>query len=161
MSGPAVLHVGPAGAALVLALLGLSACQPQAPDGAPAPAPADAPAAAISPTPTAGTTTDFSGDIDARGTEPFWGLKLRGTQFTLSQLGQPDVVATAPGATIRPGQGAWTATTADGRTLQVTLFLSPCSDGMSDNAYPMTAEVRLGDVSLNGCAGAPRPGPQA
>ena len=127
---------------LVLCLLLLSACQQEAPPAKPPPPP----------TPRAATVTDFSGDIDARGNEPFWAVKIRGTQLTLSRPGLPDLVAQAPGAVIQPGAGVWTGKTADGATLNVTLYVSPCSDGMSDLRYPMAAEVTLDRTTYTGCA---------
>ena len=122
---------------LVLSLLLLSACQQKPP----APEPPEAP-----------LVSNFSGDIDARGTEPFWAVKIRGTQLTFSRPDVPDLVAQAPGATIQPGSAAWTATTPDGLTLKVSLYVSPCSDGMSDLTYPMAAEVTLDRTTLSGCA---------
>jgi uncharacterized membrane protein len=101
---------------------------------------------------TATQASDFSKPILARGNEPFWSLKIDGTAFTLSRPGQADVLFTAPGAMIVPNKANWTAKAADGRTLVVTLFVSDCSDGMSDMAYPMTAEVTLGSDTFRGCA---------
>ena len=133
-----------------LSLLILVACQPQDPTGAPAAAPADAPA----PKPaTAPMTSDFSQPMTAIGTEPFWSVTLYGTRLNLSRPGEPDLVAHAPGAEIRPGQASWTATSGDGQRLAVTLYVSPCSDGMSERTYPMTAEVTLDSApALRGCA---------
>jgi uncharacterized membrane protein len=133
--------------AAALALLGLTACQPQGPDGKPAPPPAAAPAVngplAVS---------DFSRPMTARGTEPFWALSIDGTHFKLSRPDHPDVLAEAPGATIQPGQATWTAKAADGQAIKVTFYVSECSDGMSELRYPMTAEVTLTRESLRGCA---------
>ena len=130
----------------MLCLVMLAACQPQDPTGAPAAAPAGAPA----PKP---TTSDFSQPMTAIGTEPFWSVALEGTRLTLSRPGEADLIADAPGAEIRQGQAIWTATSPDGQRLAVALFISPCSDGMSDRTYPMTAEVTLGSApTLRGCA---------
>lgn len=129
-----------------LSLLILAGCQPQDPTGAPAAAPADAPAARPA-------SSDFSQPMTAIGTEPFWSVTLDGTRLKLLRPGEPDLVAQAPGAAIRPGQATWAATSGDGQRLAVTLYVSPCSDGMSDRAYPMTAEVTLGSApTLRGCA---------
>lgn len=135
-----------------LGLLMLVACQPQDPTrttvAAPAPAAAREDASAAAP-----ATSDFSQPMTAIGTEPFWSLSIDGTQFKLSRPGEPDLSAQAPGAAIRPGQATWAAASADGQRLAVTLYVSPCSDGMSDRAYPMTAEVTLGSApTLRGCA---------
>ncbi len=133
-----------------LGLLVLAACQPQNPTKVPATVPADAPASAATNAP---TISDFSQPMTALGTEPFWSLSIDGTRFKLSRPGEPDVIASAPGAAIRPGQATWAATSDDGQRLAVTLYVSPCSDGMSDRTYPMTAEVTLGSApTLRGCA---------
>ncbi len=133
-----------------LGLLMLAACQPQGPPVAPAQAPADAPAAAPASAP---ATSDFSQPMTAIGTEPFWALTLDGTQVKLTRPDEPDLVAIAPGAAIKPGQATWVASGPDKQSLTVTFFVSPCSDGMSDRSYPMTAEVTLGgSPALRGCA---------
>jgi len=136
---------------ILAAALLLPACQPQAPDGAPAPAPADAPTdAALPPGP---TTTDFSAPITARGTEPFWALRIDGGTLTLERMGETPVSYEAPGAAISPGRGEWQAAGPGGASLKVTLYVSECSDGMSDLRYPMTAEVELvTGETLRGCA---------
>ncbi|MGA0606155.1 COG3650 family protein [Phenylobacterium sp. VNQ135] len=132
---------------LPLAVLFLAACQPQAPGGEAAPPPADAPAAAPAP-----TTTDFSQDMLAIGTEPFWSLTMRGTEFELLRPDHPNVKLKAPGAQIGPGQGVWKATAEDGSAMTVTLRVGDCSDGMSDRTYPMSAEVEFAGTTLHGCA---------
>ncbi len=129
----------------IIALLALGACKPPVQTPAPAP-PTPGPVAAPV------QVSDFSKDITALGTEPFWNLAIKGTGFTLTRPDHPDLGFAAPGATIRPGQASWTATAADGAALEVKLFVSPCSDGMSDRSYPMTAEVAVGGETLRGCA---------
>ena len=128
---------------LPLLLLCLAACgdEPAAPKAAPAASPD--PAARV---------TDFSQPMTARGNEPFWALVMDGTRFTLKRPDQADVVFETPGAAITPGRATWVARSADGRQLTVTLYVSDCSDGMSDLKYPMTAEVTLVNESLRGCA---------
>jgi len=136
-----------------LALLSLCACQPQDPTGAPAPPPADAPAAAATTAaPEPGSSIDISQPIRAVGTEPFWALTIDGTGFKLERPDKPTLTATAPGAAIQSGQAVWVAKTPEGQQVTVTLRASPCSDGMSDRKYPISAEVALLNESLYGCA---------
>jgi uncharacterized membrane protein len=91
--------------------------------------------------------------MDARGTEPFWNVAIRGTTLTLTRPDRPIMIATAPGADIQPNEASWTGKTPDGRELKVTLYTSICSDSMSDHVYPYTAEVDVPDESpLSGCA---------
>ena len=66
---------------------------------------------------------------------------------------RPDQARSEP-LTIAPaGVPQQVALSADGRTLAVTFYVSACSDGMSERAYPMTAEVTLdGSAAMYGCA---------
>lgn len=140
---------------LVASLSLLAACAPQAPDGSNAPPPADAPPQAAAPaTPPAATPIpeEFAGDMDARGTEPFWGLQIRDTQITLQRPDHPAAVGANPGQVIKDGTATWT-TQAGASPLVVTLSLAPCSDGMSDLKYDYAAVVKLGTETLKGCAG--------
>ena len=123
----------------MVALLALAACSPK---------PAATPAA-----PPKGIVSDFSKPMEARGTEPFWALTIRGTTLTLTRPNQPALTAVAPGAVIRPSEASWTAKTPDGREMKVTFYSSACSNGMSDRTYAYSAEVDLqGESPLNGCA---------
>ena len=125
----------------LVALVALAACSPKPKEPPPAPAPK------------AATRGDFSLPMDARGTEPFWNLAIRGTTLTLTRPNQPTLAAVAPGAVIAPNETSWTGKLADGRELKIALYASACSDGMSDHAYPYVAEVDLpGESPLSGCA---------
>lgn len=140
---------------LAASVLILAACSPQAPDGAVAPPPADAPATpppAAPPPVAAPIPEEFSGDLDARGTEPFWGLQIRATQITLQRPDHPNLVAANRGPTLQGPKAVWT-TSAGAVPLTVTLTLQACSDGMSDLKYSYAAEVTLGAETLKGCAG--------
>jgi uncharacterized membrane protein len=124
----------------MVALLALAACGPK---------PAATPAAA----PPKGVVNDFSKPLDAHGTEPFWGLTIRGTTLTLTRPNQAALTAVAPGAVIRPSEASWTGKTPDGREMKVIFYSSACSDGMSDRTYAYSAEVDLpGESPLTGCA---------
>lgn len=124
---------------MIPALLALAACSSK-----PEPAPPESPKVTVS---------DFSKAMDARGTEPFWALSIRGTTLTLTRPGHPVVTATAPGAVIQPNQAAWTGKAPGGGDLKITLYASSCSDGMSDRIYAYSAEVEVaGEAPLSGCA---------
>ena len=137
------------------ALLLLAACTPQAPDGGAAQPPADAPAA---PPPVAAPPTStpppeaFAGGMDARGTEPFWGLQIRDSQITLQRPDHPAAVGKNAGMTVQNGKATW-ETQAGADRLTVTLSSEPCSDGMSDLKYDYAAVVVIGSETLKGCAG--------
>jgi uncharacterized membrane protein len=130
---------------LLCALL-LAACQPQAPEDGATPTPA---APAVEPM---SSVSDFGGPITARGTEPFWAVSIDGTRLTLTRPDRPAATFEAPGAAIQPGKAVWDAKAADGAAMRVTLYVSTCSDGMSDLSYPLTAEVEVGSETLRGCA---------
>ena len=128
---------------IVLSALALCACGGSDKDP-------DAPVAAPD------VAANFSQPIDARGADPAWGLKIRGLQFTLDRPRQPDIVGTAPGATINPHAAAWIARLPSGQTMTVSLYASACTDVATGAVYPFSAEVLLPNTApLNGCAGKP------
>jgi uncharacterized membrane protein len=99
---------------------------------------------------------NFSQPIDARSADGAWGLTIRGQQLTLRQTNQPDLVATAPGATIQAHQASWVAALPDGRTMKVNVYGSACADAASGASYPFSVEVLLPGASpLVGCGGRP------
>ena len=120
----------------------LAACQPQAPDGSAAQAPADAPAEAP-------VDPELSGDLDLRGTEPFWAASLRAAAITLSRAGEAEVTAPDPQVQAEGEAVVWRA-----GPLTARVRREACSDGMSDLAYPLAAEVEFAGIVLKGC-GAP------
>ena len=126
---------------VLLAVIGLAACNPHAADsndggaGEPASAPASAPA------------TDFSGDFDLRGTEPFWSLTIRSDRLMLSRADGGDFTAPNNGPQADGDMAVW-----DGGPLKVTLTEKPCSDGATDRMFAFTAKVELtGAAPLMGC----------
>lgn len=134
--------------AAVAITLFMGACQPQAPDGKPAPPPADAPKAAASKPPPA---AEPGVSLDARGTEPFWAVKIRPREILLLRPDLPPLKMSNPGPRITGDQAIW-AGRANGEPLIVAIWLHDCSDGMSDQAYPFAAEVQIGEATLRGCA---------
>jgi uncharacterized membrane protein len=128
-------------------MVGLAACEPQAPGGATAPPPADAPDAPANP------LAAFEGEIRAVGTEPFWGLRISETEITLERMDHPSSKRPNPGPTLDGERAIWRTPTPDGDELVVTLWEEACSDGMSDLTYVYQARVQVGDETLSGCAG--------
>lgn len=127
---------------IVVAALALSACgggdkDPNAPVAAP------------------DLAANFSQPIDARGGDPAWGLKIRGQQLTLNRPNQPDLVGTAPGATIQAHEASWNATLPDGAIMKVSVYASTCADA-AGTSYPFAVEVSLpGAAPFSGCGGPP------
>jgi uncharacterized membrane protein len=139
---------------LALAAVSLAACQPQAPDGSVAQPPADAPApapAAPAPPPAAALPAAFQGDLDAHGTEPFWGVKIRENQIEFSTP-EANIAFPNKGGALVDGKVVWESTEGP-RPIKITLReQAECSDGMSDLTYPLAAEVALGGTTYKGCA---------
>jgi uncharacterized membrane protein len=138
-------------AAAVALAGGLAACQPQSPDGKAAPPPADAPAAKPAAAPAPPPAAEPGVSLDARGTEPFWAVKIRPREILLLRPDQPPLRMSNPGPRITGEQAIW-AGRAGGEPLIIAIWLHDCSDGMSDRAYPFAAEVQIGEASLKGCA---------
>ena len=129
----------------------LVACQPQAPDGSSAQAPADAPPPAASTA--AAVPEPFQGEMLARGTEPFWMVRIQPDTLTLERPDFETVTAPNPGAVMEGEAAVWRAVAADGRPLPVTLRPGECSAGMSDLRYDYVAAASLAGAALRGCAG--------
>lgn len=142
---------------LLLMCLALTACsrpQPNA-SNAPVDSPSDAPipekvapaSAVAAPKTTRLNGVDLSQPVSLTGTEPFWGIKVTPESITLSRPDSGDT-SYMPAEFVINGNRA-TLETGD---MTITLVVAACSDGMSDRSYPLTAEVHLGDQTLNGCA---------
>ena len=110
-------------------------------------------AAALGAATTAGAASlDISKQIDARGAKPAWSLTVtNGVDFKLARPGKPALAAKAPGSEIGAGGVSWTAKSADGQTLKVSLQNAACAVGSAK--YPMSAQVQVGAETLSGCAG--------
>jgi len=107
--------------------------------------------AALAATGAGAASMDISKTIEARGTKPDWSLTVtKGTAFVLTRPGKSSLTATAPGAAISPAGASWTAKTADGQPLKVTLKSGACTLG--GKQYPMSAQVEVAGETLSGCA---------
>ena len=131
--------------ALVVTSLLLVACS-----APPPPAPVE-PAAPTAPASTAAARATPLHSFRALGTEPFWHLDVDGDSFIyttpenqagLALAGTRSAIA--GGVDIRGIHG--------GQPFVLRVRPGDCSDGMSDNRYPMTAELALGSELLKGCA---------
>lgn len=97
-------------------------------------------------------------DYRAAGTEPFWGLTIRGGRMTYHAPDQPGVSVPLPRYTaIRAGRRYATRR----MTVEITRE-GRCNDGMSDNYYRETVKVWFGrriGPGLSGCGGERVPPP--
>ncbi|MFN3815854.1 COG3650 family protein [Brevundimonas sp.] len=124
--------------------LALAACsQGETPDQA-APEPA-APEAVLG-------EVNLSAPLRALGTEPFWAVNIDENGLVYSGVDRPEERAPNVGPEMAGTTAMWSSQTDQGRALSVTLIQTPCSDGMSDRTYPLTARVEIGEEVLNGCA---------
>lgn len=131
------------------AVLALAACKPAGEATPPANAP---PPAAPEPIKPELNGVDLTQDLRAIGTEPFWAVEMTKADLTFSAPDHPGSTAPNAGPAMTVGQAEWSATTADGAALKITMTGKDCSDGMSDRTYPLTAKVLLGETTYNGCA---------
>ena len=86
------------------------------------------------------------------GTEPFWAVRIEGRCVTYShpedQAGTRVWTRHTPG----PGGGTWSGVLG-GRPFELRIRAEPgCSDGMSDNRYPLAVELTVQGELRHGCA---------
>jgi len=89
------------------------------------------------------------------GTEPFWSLEVDRGNAPEIRLGldmgqRPLRIAHASALT--EGEG-YTGTADDGSAVTLRITRGDCSDGMSDQRYPATVELQVGEESFRGCGG--------
>lgn len=91
-------------------------------------------------------------NLRAVGTEPFWGAKVEGRCVTYShpedQSGTRVWTKFSGSAT----NGTWTGSLDGQLFIMRTLPRAGCSDGMSDNLYPIAVSLTVGGEQRNGCA---------
>jgi len=136
MSRPVLLLIAPA-------LLCLAACSPSRPSE---------PKKPKSPRVDTLGGVDINAPLSVIGTEPFWNLTLSKDTVTFERPGQEP--QTFPRQTFEVNKDADGPARAEliSNELSLTLIEQKCSDGMSDRAYPLTAEVNISDEVLKGCA---------
>lgn len=97
---------------------------------------------------------DFAGDLNAIGTEPFWGVAIRTDHITLSRPGEEDIQGSNAGAKISGDSATWTVS-GGSKPFTVTVTKGDCSDQMSDRHYPYKAFLTLDERTMAGCAATP------
>ena len=125
-------------------LAALSACSSETSEPAPAPAPVE-PAAVLA-------GVDLTKPVRVAGTEPFWAIELTGTEMVYSGVDRPEQRAPQPHPLVQGTVANYQATTTSGTKIAIMLAATECSDGMSDRVYPLTAQVKVGEEELSGCA---------
>ncbi len=150
VSGP---HPAPP-AGLVTAFAG--ACFDDASDGGnPPPESTDTPpptAAGVSPCLTHDGRAIPANSLRAVGTEPFWGARVEGRCVTYSH--PEDQAGTRVWTTFSgsAANGAWSGSLNGQPFVMRTRPQAGCSDGMSDNRYPIAVSLTVGGEQRSGCA---------
>lgn len=100
---------------------------------------------------TAEARTHSTAAFSARGTEPFWAVDVAGNTALYKT---PD---NQKGRAVRVDRltfagGVEYIGVLNGRPFTLTVRGTDCQDGMSDEKYPMSAQLRTSGRTLNGCA---------
>lgn len=97
----------------------------------------------------------FSPIIHALGTEPFWSLDINVREGRFKTPENPAGTALQLNWEVTPHQVVYVGHDAQRVALRLQLQHRPCSDGMSDRRYAMTAQLHYGSKQYQGCAWAP------
>ena len=145
---------------VLAALLLVTACR-ETPRSAPAPveeaAPAPAPAAGAAPEPEArwdpwADAASRGIDFRAVGNEPGWYLELDDERSMRLLYAYGEMQATVPAPQPRVTATVTTLeSSGDGHVMKVEITAGPCSDGMSDQSYPLNVSVDIDGTALRGC----------
>jgi uncharacterized membrane protein len=90
--------------------------------------------------------------LRAIGTEPFWGARIEGRCVTYSHPEDQQGTRVWTRYTPGPDGGIWVGALG-GKPFELRTRPQPgCSDGMSDNRYPIAVTLIVGDERRTGCA---------
>ena len=91
--------------------------------------------------------------LRAIGTEPFWNARIEGRCITYSTPEDQAGTRIWTKYTSDGGNDVWSGAL-DGRQFELRTRSEPgCSDGMSDNRYPLAVTLRVRGETRQGCAG--------
>lgn len=91
--------------------------------------------------------------LRAIGTEPFWGARIEGRCVTYSHPDDQQGTRVWTRYAANAGGGATWTGALEGRPFVLRTHPQPgCSDGMSDNRYPIAVELTVGGEQRQGCA---------
>ena len=90
--------------------------------------------------------------LRAVGTEPFWGARIEGRCVTYSHPENQAGTRVWTQFTGTRETGVWTGFYANQRFVLRTRPEPGCSDGMSDNRYPIAVSLTVAGEERNGCA---------
>ena len=95
--------------------------------------------------------TGLPAQWQAHGNEPFWGVRLQDGQLRWNDPEHPEGKTFAAQVQAIEGGARWSGRL-DGQPAVITVTQGQCSDGMSDDTYPMTVRWEWGGRDLHGCA---------
>jgi uncharacterized membrane protein len=122
------------------------------------------PSPATDPTPTGGSATPAAACLThdgkavpanrlrAVGTEPFWGARIEGRCVTYSHPEDQRGTRVWTRFSGTAANGIWTGTLGGKPFVLRTKPQASCSDGMSDNIYPIGVTLTVGGEQRTGCA---------
>jgi uncharacterized membrane protein len=90
--------------------------------------------------------------LRALGTEPFWGAEVEGRCVTYSTPEDQKGTRVWTRYTATADGGRWQGALGGRQFELVTRKQPDCSDGMSDNKFPMAAELMVNGEKRKGCA---------
>jgi uncharacterized membrane protein len=90
--------------------------------------------------------------IRAIGTEPFWGARVEGRCVTYSHPEDQDGTRVWTRFSGTASNGRWSGALDGQPFVMVTRPQKGCSDGMSDNLYPIGVTLTVGGEQRTGCA---------
>lgn len=90
--------------------------------------------------------------IRAIGTEPFWGASVHGRCVTYSTPEDQDGTRVWTRFSGSAENGRWAGALGGRPFVMVTRAAPGCSDGMSDNRYPIAVTLTVGGEQRTGCA---------
>lgn len=149
---------------VLFAALAVTACQPEGKAKQAAPKSEATATATASPAPTAASAAKVSAcmmqdgkplavkPLRALGTEPFWGAEIEGRCVTYNHPEDQKGTRIWTRYTATADGGRWSGAL-DGRKFElVTRKQADCSDGMSDNKFPMAVDLTVNGENRKGCA---------
>jgi uncharacterized membrane protein len=90
--------------------------------------------------------------IRALGTEPLWGAEVEGRCVTYTTPENQKGTRIWTRYTATADGGRWSGTLDGSKFELVTRKQADCSDGMSDNKFPMAADLMVNGEQRKGCA---------
>lgn len=90
--------------------------------------------------------------LRALGTEPFWGAEVEGRCVTYTTPEDQKGTRIWTRYTATADGGRWSGSLVGRKFELVTRNAAGCSDGMSDNKFPMAAELMVNGEKRKGCA---------